>query len=87
MPYYEFKCEKCSYEFEEFQTIANIDVPLKAGCPSCETIGDIQRLISGADICEPQRVGARKVPSGYKEVIRNMKEKFPGNTLDENVWS
>ena len=26
-------------------------------------------------------------PSGYKEVIRNMKEKFPGNTLDENVWS
>ena len=56
-------------------------------CPSCYKVGYISRLISGAEICEPQRVGAKKVPSGYKEVIRNMKKKFPGNTLDENVWS
>ena len=81
MPYYEFKCEKCSYEFEEFQTIANIDVPLKAGCPSCKETGHIQRLISGLVICDPVSLGVRKVPSGYNEVIRNIQKQHPRNTI------
>ncbi|MEO2084923.1 MAG: zinc ribbon domain-containing protein [Marinoscillum sp.] len=81
MPYYEFECEKCSHKFEEFQTIANIDVPLKAGCPSCKEDGHIQRLISGADICDPVSLGVRKVPTGYNEVIKNIQKNHPGNTI------
>ena len=87
MPFYEYECSECSHEFEEFKTIAKYDVPLSKPCPSCYKIGYITRLISGAEICQPQRVGARKVPSGYKEVIKNIKKHHPGNTLDENVWS
>ena len=86
MPFYEYECSECSHEFEEFKTIAKYDEPLSEPCPSCYKIGYIDRLISGADICEPQRVGAKKVPSGYKEVIKNIKKHYPGNTLDENVW-
>ena len=82
MPIYEFECEKCSHKFEEFQTIANIDVPLKAGCPSCKEKGYIQRLISGADICDPVSVGVRKVPSGYNEVVRNIQKNHPLNTME-----
>ncbi len=82
MPYYEFECEKCSHKFEEFQTIANIDVPLKAGCPSCKKKGCVQRLISGADICDPVSVGVRKVPSGYNEVVRNIQKNHPLNTME-----
>ena len=87
MPFYLYGCSECSHEFEEFKTIAEYDVPLNEPCPSCYKVGYIDRLISGAEICEPQRVGAKKVPSGYKEIIKNMKKNYPGNTLDENVWS
>jgi|TARA_B110000438_G_scaffold294394_1_gene335744 putative FmdB family regulatory protein len=82
MPYYEFECEKCSHKFEEFQTIANIDVPLKAGCPSCKKSGYVQRLISGADICDPVSLGVTKVPNGYNEVIRNIQKNHPLNTME-----
>ena len=87
MPFYLYGCSECSHEFEEFKTIAEYDAPLSESCPSCYKVGYIDRLIYAAEICEPQRVGVRKVPSGYKEVIKNIKKHHPGNTLDENVWS
>ena len=82
MPFYEYGCSECSHQFEEFQTIANIDVPLKAGCPSCKEKGYIQRLISGADICDPVSLGVRKVPAGYNEVVKNIKKSYPGNNIE-----
>ena len=87
MPFYKYGCSECSHEFEEFKTLAKCDVPLSEPCPSCYKIGYITRLISGADICDPVSLGVRKVPSGYNEVIKNIKKHHPGNTLDENVWS
>ena len=41
MPTYEYKCGKCGYEFEKFQSIK--DNPLKI-CPKCK--GEVKRLIS-----------------------------------------
>ncbi|MFQ6091086.1 MAG: FmdB family zinc ribbon protein [bacterium] len=40
MPTYEYQCRKCSYRFEEFQSIT--ENPL-ARCPQCR--GPVQRLI------------------------------------------
>lgn len=40
MPTYEYKCESCGYDFEEFQSIK--DPPLNK-CPKCH--GKVQRLI------------------------------------------
>ena len=87
MPYYLYGCSECSHEFEEFKTIAKYDEPLSEPCPSCYKIGYIDRLISGAEICDPIAIGVRKVPKGYNEVVKNIKKNYPGNTLDENVWS
>jgi len=82
MPVYEYGCNECSHNFEEFKTIAEYDVPLSEACPSCYKIGYISRLISGADICDPVSLGVRKVPSGYNEVIKNIKKHHPGNTIE-----
>ena len=82
MPYYEFECEKCSHTFEEFQRISNINVPLEQPCPSCKKVGYIQRLISGAEICDPVSLGVRKVPKGYNEVVKNIQKNHPGNTIE-----
>ncbi|MDR2643273.1 MAG: zinc ribbon domain-containing protein [Planctomycetaceae bacterium] len=43
MPSYEYKCDACGYEFEEFQGIK--DSPLKK-CPQCKK-NKLRRLISG----------------------------------------
>ena len=41
MPTYEYKCQKCSNEFEEFQSIT---AEAKAKCPKCG--GKAKRMIS-----------------------------------------
>jgi putative FmdB family regulatory protein len=81
MPFYEYGCSECLHEFEEFKTIAEYDVPLSEPCPSCYKVGYIQRLISGAEICDPVSLGVRKVPAGYNEVIKNIQKNHPGNTI------
>ena len=43
MPTYEYHCDSCSHEFEEFQYIK--DAPLKK-CPSCNK-NKLRRLIGG----------------------------------------
>ena len=81
MPVYEYGCNECSHEFEEFKTIAEYDIPLSEPCPSCYKVGYISRLISGAKICDPVSLGVRKVPTGYNEVVKNIKKHHPGNTI------
>lgn len=41
MPTYEYKCEKCGHEFEEFQSIT---AEAKANCPECGS--EAKRMIS-----------------------------------------
>ena len=82
MPFYLYECSECSHQFEEFKIIDEYDVPLSEPCPSCYKVGYIDRLISGAEICDPISLGVRKVPKGYNEVIKNIKKSYPGNTLE-----
>jgi len=82
MPFYDFGCTECSYEFETFKTIAEYDIPLGEPCPSCYKVGYVQRLVSGAEICDPISLGVRKVPKGYNEVIKNIQKNHPNNTIE-----
>jgi len=43
MPTYEYRCEACGYQFEEFQSIS--DNPIKV-CPKCKK-ESVKKLISG----------------------------------------
>jgi putative FmdB family regulatory protein len=42
MPTYDYRCEKCGYEFERFQSMT--EKPVKK-CPECA--GTVRRLIGG----------------------------------------
>ena len=44
MPFYEYRCDSCSHDFEVLQKIS--DEPLKQ-CPACEKLG-LRKLISAA---------------------------------------
>ena len=82
MPFYLYECSECSHQFEEFKIIDEYDVPLSEPCPSCYKVGYIDRLISGAEICDPISLCVRKVPKGYNEVVKNIKKNYPGNTIE-----
>ncbi|MBL9188746.1 MAG: zinc ribbon domain-containing protein [Opitutaceae bacterium] len=43
MPTYEYACQKCGHEFEQFQSMR--DEPLKK-CPKCKKTG-LKRLVGG----------------------------------------
>tara|TARA_Y100001938_G_C8055254_1_gene414066 strand:- start:479 stop:700 length:222 start_codon:yes stop_codon:yes gene_type:complete len=45
MPAYDFKCEKCNYEFELQCTISEYDKIKKQSCPKCKN-KQIVRIIS-----------------------------------------
>ncbi len=42
MPTYQYKCDDCNYEFEEFQKMSDAAIET---CPECE--GKTRRIISG----------------------------------------
>lgn len=82
MPTYEYHCNDCSFEFEEFQSIAS--EPLTV-CPRCG--GKIRRLISGGGGLIFKGSGfyetdyKRKSPTGE---IEKKKETVPATNKVEN---
>ena len=53
MPLYNFECEACSYSYEEFRTIAEMDIPLKEPCPNCKEKGKIIRIVGSPRTVDP----------------------------------
>ncbi len=48
MPTYDYVCQKCGYEFEQFQSMT--EEPIK-DCPECKSRGAVKRMIGmGAGI-------------------------------------
>ena len=78
MPLYNFECEDCSYVFEEFRTIAEMDIPLKEPCPNCKERGSIIRLIGSPRSVDPVRLestkGRLKPTKEFTEVMSRIKK-------------
>jgi putative FmdB family regulatory protein len=64
MPLYEYRCEDCGHEFEDWKSISRRD---EAECPTCKS-AKVKRLVraigliggsrsSAAPVCTPARVG------------------------------
>ncbi len=47
MPTYEYQCQKCGFEFEEFQSI--IDAPIKK-CPKCKKDKVERKILGGSGL-------------------------------------
>jgi putative FmdB family regulatory protein len=45
---YQYKCNECDYEFEEFHSIEDRNLPILCLCPSCGERGTIKRIIGTA---------------------------------------
>lgn len=78
MPLYNFECEACSHNYEEFRVIAEMDAPLKQPCPSCKKKGKIIRIVGTPRTVDPVRLeatkGRLKTTSDFKEVMTRIKK-------------
>ena len=86
MPFYLYECSECSHQFEQFRTIAQYDMPLKEACPSCYKIGYISRLIYTPAFTDAHKLestpGRTKVPREFNSLLKDMKTKNPGSTIE-----
>jgi len=86
MPIYNFECEACSYDFEEFRTIAEMDIPLKEPCPNCKEKGKIIRLIGSPRAVDSVRLestkGRLRPTQEFTEVMTRIKKKHPASNFE-----
>jgi len=86
MPLYNFECEACSYSYEEFRTIAEMDIPLKEPCPNCKEKGKIIRIVGSPRTVDPVRLestkGRLKPTKEFTEVMTRIKKNHPASTFE-----
>jgi len=71
MPTYDYKCEKCGYEFEAFHSMT--EPPLKT-CPKCQ--GPVKKLIGTGS-------GLIFKGSGFYETDYKRKQSKPGSSSEK----
>jgi hypothetical protein len=77
MPTYMFNNKETGEITEVSMKISELD-PYRASNPNLETI------IQAPMICDPVRVGARKMDTGFKEVLQKIHERTPGSKLNKS---
>lgn len=75
MPLYGYKCEECDHEFDDFKPINDRDQPLGEACPSCGTVGKVERTLASARIVSGVGDFRRQVPDVFKDRLREIKKR------------
>jgi hypothetical protein len=77
MPTYRFKNTKTGEVYEEFMKISERDSFL-------EENPDIEQLVYGAPgLADAARIGRMKPSDGFRDVLREIKKKNKGSTINE----
>lgn len=90
MPTYEFLCNECKHEWEDF---LSIKAPNPEECPSCKVKNNITRLISGGSGKGTVVLTGHELMSKTKEDINKMKarsskdENYRANLIGENKFN
>ena len=93
MPTYDYKCEKCEHEFEEFLTIARRNEPTETPCerqvhraaPICG--GEIKMKTVAPGIGDPLKMGIKKPDGRYVEKLKEIKKNHPLGTVSaKDYW-
>lgn len=81
MAVYEYKCSKCGDETERVLSLANRHLPTETPCSKCG--GKInQAILSPVGIGDPVRLGVTKLPGGFNDVIKGIKNANRNSTIE-----
>ena len=82
MPYYDYKCEKCSREEEFNVKIADRDCPID--CPVCD--GIMKRMLSLPAIgYDSFALAGSKPTDGFRDRLREIKKTHPKNNFEHLI--
>jgi hypothetical protein len=76
MPTYIFRNKETGEQIEKMMKISELD-SFREQNPQLETV------IQSPMICDPVRVGVRKMDTGFKEVLQKVHERSPGSKLNK----
>jgi len=86
MPLYNFECEKCNHFYEEFHSIADMDVPLKRPCPCCKEKGHVIRIVGAAGLGDSARLestkGRLRPTMEFTERMKQIKKNHPASKFE-----
>lgn len=83
MPSYDYKCEKCNHVFEESHPISNRKKPEKKPCPNCKEKKTVKQMICNPAVCDPVKIGTKKVDKGFQEVLSKIKQHHPAHSMNK----
>lgn len=82
MPYYDYQCKECDHSFNQFQKIADRKLPEETPCPECGAENSVEQQILGTPVLsDTMRMGLKKPPEGFREVLKEIDRKTPGSRL------
>lgn len=84
MPTYNLRCGNCGKETTVFRKMSELDEEKSIPCDACN--GERSVLLSSeVQYGDPIKLGIRKVPDGFKEVLSKIHERTPGSNLNQKL--
>ena len=83
MPLYDFVCNACGLVVTDMALkIDERHIPLSLPCPSCGKTDCIERLAAAPGVSYSINRGGLKTPQGFKEVLKDIKKRHRGSTIN-----
>lgn len=76
MPTYQYCCESCEHEWEEFKRMDDRKEPTLKPCPNCKKDNSIIIVIGNIPIGDPIRLGRIKPDSNFTDVLKAINKKY-----------
>lgn len=81
MPRYLYNCSSCSVVWEEQRLIADRAIPTQEACPFCAAETGIELVPAAPAIGDPMRLGVRRAPDAFNDVLKNIKKNHYKSTI------
>lgn len=88
MPFYDYKCESCGYEFEELLNIPERKLPESRHCPNCSQQTVKLQLPTGQfTIGDTVSLGMKKPDREFRDLLKNIKKNHPHHGANINRYT
>ena len=81
MPYYDYQCKSCEYEFEMNMKISERKLPTEEPCPKCSE-REVNQSLATPYHGDPWHFAGKKPDEGFRDRLREIKKKHRGNTIN-----
>lgn len=76
---YEYSCKHCGWTWDQFESLADMDVPCDSPCPECFAEDTVFRVMNAPLVSQTFGLGTFKkgLPEDFKSRINQIKKEHP----------